>query len=237
MKQLDIFISILIFTSGLFASYFSIHAVSRLHDTKTVLLKDTIIEGKRIFEIYSFKKCVGHLRIRLHTDHSSSLESRGLIRASYKNQYIATALKMSASFNPLGQLSDASLNISTNELSLDLRSSGTNPLKIQTFTSGFPKDIHFEHDLKGPIVLSEYSHGHYQLEVPEALNLSQPVVTGAAQQLIDSMGLKLLELPGEMQPCESRELESLDLTGIIEQTKPFALNSFGLSLFSESKDD
>ena len=221
IKTCVVFVALLVSLSLTVLAYARIVEIEK---PKFTYFEDYLELGEKNFSILSHDKCIGEINIHTHKERATFVNIFASLRSSYQDKPINTTIKSQFYFNPLGQLSESTLNITTSNLELHAQSNSINPIGFLVDIKGIGTEKTFNFDFDGPLLIQEYEPGKMRIEYSHQLQISNPVFDGPITYLKSQNGLEILEGKVE-QVCQQKEsVEQLPLDSIIKSLSKFSFN-------------
>jgi len=170
--------------------------------------------------------CIGEIHLDFSRDKSTILRTTGSIRTNLNGKQLDISIKSHSYFNPLGQLSDASFNVTSSNIEISASASGINPIKIDFSLRAFDKNIKYKSELKGPILIQEFSPGEFRLEYNNNSPINEVYLKSPAKLISEEYKINI-SAENSAASCNEKSKNSLDLSKIIDRFKGFTSSMKG----------
>lgn len=214
-RHRDLTLATLLLLSSLIGAVLAYASILRTETPELVFLSG-LNSGEQHSNIRQNEKCVGTLSTTLTHNSTYELKAGGEIRSSYSGKRSQATISVYGYFNPLGQLSDASILVAAQDAQLEIIARETNPLKIRLHAK--VRERIFEHKLEipGPLLIKK-SGQNYQLEYSHLPSSQQSLFRTVSSAFPSDLNFHIAAEPGS----QCAEADAIELSGIISSVRSF----------------
>ncbi|MBX7144550.1 MAG: hypothetical protein K1X79_08885 [Oligoflexia bacterium] len=216
-RHRDIALAITLLIVSLSSSVLAYAGILRIERPEFVFLSGLSL-GEQSANIRQSEKCIGSLKTTIAHDSTYQLHASGDLRGSYGGKVANAAIAVHGFFNPLGQLSDATITLTGPESKIEIYARETNPIKIRIQVNVRNHVFEQKLDIPGPLVIKK-SGPHFQLEYAHLPSSQHSLLRTISSALPSEVSFHILAEPGVT--CDNTE--ALELSPIVTSLRSLLL--------------
>lgn len=233
-KNSDIFIALIGIVASSLSCLFAYNNILESENAANIL-SNSLKFGSSNYQVKQNDACIGEINTQLKKDKDYYLESKISLNLSFREQPLDSHININATFNPLGQMLNSSINIDSPILCLALSSNQINPILYNlAVRSGFnlecdkkagitDKVYKTSGSLVGPVTIKENAT-LVSISAPGLRQAKQMTFSPLASSIHDSMQLSVAEAQSD---CSSARLDLAPLVELLKSQLKF-FNFLGL---------
>lgn len=163
-RNFDIIVATFVLTAGTVTTGFSYLKIREIEHPRNVLFEGALPSGKSTTVISNEHGCVGYFTTEISKAKGVLIETNGLLRLRTPDRELNVSIGTRASFNPLGQMMDGLIKLSSDQVRLLIEAKNVNPIELNLSAHVGSEKHSLSTSTRGPLILDEYEPGHYRLE-------------------------------------------------------------------------
>ena len=228
-RNFDIIVATFVLTAGTVTTGFSYLKIREIEHPRNVLFEGALPSGKSTTVISNEHGCVGHFTTQISKAKGVLIETNGMLRLRTGDRELSVSIGARASFNPLGQMMDGLVKLSSDQVRLLIEAKNVNPIELNLSAHvGTEKHV-FSTSSRGPLILEEFEPGRYRLEHNNPMVIRPELTRLSSGVLQNEMRLSFDTYTGNPPGCRETWL---NLNPLINRVESF-MDSPSLQQFSE----
>jgi len=214
-RTLDVLLSLAVIAAGSYATVYGHKKIVEAH-RPAMLITQAVPKAATIYYIMNGERCVGRLSLGLQQEKALFFEAIADLYTLIGNQQEKFRMEAKGYFNPLGQLSEGTVLISSSAAKLSITARDINPIQLHISLTGGENPYKLSYALPGPLLLKDRGGDFWQLEYQPRISDQHQAVRIISARLGGMIPLRLREAPSEHPTCPENTLGALDLTTIVQ---------------------
>lgn len=218
MPSRGILLAAIIFLVSASATVFAYARIIEIEQPVFVFLSDYLSVGKREFIFKAEGACIGSVTVDIWREKATTIKTSGILRANLNSKEIDVKIESQSYFNPLGQMTDSSAQLSGPNFKASAITKEIHPIKVTLALNAAGKDLSFSKELPGPVQVGEFSPGKLHLEYRQAAPV-QPIALDGPVSFVKSEYNLSIEPADEAKPCNKNS--RIDLSRLVKKMQSF----------------
>lgn len=210
-REFDFLIALAILCGSSAVAVLAYTAIQKREASSTILLSD-IHTGTNSMRLLLGASCPGEFTTTVIHDAVWVIQSSGAFRSSYGKAAVDLTYQAEAKFNPLGQLHDATLNLSLEGSRVAVKLANANPIEARIETTIQGRTSSQQLTIPGPILITRNgSSPTFSVSAPQSSMAQNPSVKALQGFLSHELNLSVIAADQAPQSCSAKEAQRLDL--------------------------
>lgn len=200
--------------------------IVKLEAPKHSFEADFLTVGDHHYLIKSDQSCIGKISINVWQQKATGIRVTGIVKAEANGAPIDAHISGEAYFNPLGQMSESSFNLTGEGFKGTVSTSAIQPISLNLSFKAHDIEKSFSKEIPGPLLIEEKSPGKLQLQYNQAMPV-QPLTLQAPAAFLRKE-LKLSIESSDKLGCI--EPTRIDLSKLLKKINSLNISNSGMAL-------